>query len=95
MVKVIVVKEVEPGDEFQPVVEPENELAFLNDQGQGAFWVKTSERDVVRMLVAPSEREVAALVVNTYGGRAEDAVYLAKNILALFGCGEYDRGGEA
>lgn len=89
MVKVIVVKEVEPGNEFQPVVEPENELAFLNEQAQGAFFAAVEgRRDSFFWLVAPSETEVAALVVDTYGGRAEDAVYLAKNILALFGCGD-------
>ena len=96
MVKVMVVKEVEPADGFQPVSEPENELAFLNEQAQGAFFAPVEGlRESYFWLVAPSETEIAALVVETYGGRAEDAAYLARNILVLFGCGEYARGGVA
>ena len=90
-VYMLAVKQVDVGEEFEPLEDPEKRLAFANEQGQALYWAKTSEDEVVNMTLAPDEDKLVELIESTYAFAPEDGVDigtrdLARNILKMFLC---------
>lgn len=91
MVYMLAVKQVEVGEEFEPLEDPANRLAFANVQGQALDWAQTSEGEVVNMTLAPDEDKLVELIESTYSFDPGDYVDigtrdLARNILKMFLC---------